>query len=95
MEYQIAAHAHVNNTNKKVIFKNCPPFTDFISEINNTRLDLNITILIYNLIEYSDNYAKTSESLYQYCRDEPALDNNGNNVNFTNHNATDLNLKKK
>ena len=26
---------------------------------------------MYNLIEYSDNYAKTSESLWQYFKDEP------------------------
>ena len=32
---------------------------------------------IYNLIEYSDNYAKTSGSLWQYHRDEP----NNNIVN--------------
>ena len=29
---------------------------------------------MYNLIEYSDDYSKTSGSLWQYCRDEPALD---------------------
>ena len=34
-----AADAHANNTNKKVIFKNCAPFTNCISEINNTRVD--------------------------------------------------------
>ena len=28
-----------NNTNKKVIFKNCAPFTNCISEINNTQID--------------------------------------------------------
>ena len=26
---------------------------------------------MYNLIEYSDNYAKTTGSLWQYFRDEP------------------------
>ena len=31
-----ATVAPVNNTNKKVIFKNCAPFTNYISEINNT-----------------------------------------------------------
>ena len=34
---------------------------------------------MYNLIEYSDVYSKTSGSLWQYYRDEPALDNNNNN----------------
>ena len=31
--------AEANNTNKKVIFKNCAPFTNCISEINNTQVD--------------------------------------------------------
>ena len=34
-----AADSAVNNTNKKVIFKNCAPFTDCITEINNTQVD--------------------------------------------------------
>ena len=37
---------------------------------------------MYNLIGYTNNYSKTSGSLCQYYRDEPALDNNGNTVNF-------------
>ena len=59
--------AAANYTNKKVIFKNCAPFTNYISEINNTQIDnakdIDIVIPMYNLIEYSDNYAKTSGSL--------------------------------
>ena len=45
---------------KKVIFKDCAPFTNCISEINNTQVDnakdLDIVMPMYNLIEYSDNY---------------------------------------
>ena len=56
-----------NNNNKKVIFKNCAPFTNCISEINNTQIDnakdIDIVMPIYNLIEYSDNYAKATGSL--------------------------------
>ena len=26
---------------------------------------------MYNLIEYSNNYSKTCENLWEYCRDEP------------------------
>ena len=37
---------------------------------------------MYNLIEYSDAYLKTSGSLCQYYRDEPALENNGNIIGF-------------
>ena len=48
--------AAANNTNKKVIFKNCAPFTNCISKINNTQIDnaeyIDIVIPMYNLIEY-------------------------------------------
>ena len=62
---------------KGVAFKNCAPFTNCISGINNMQIDnakhIYIVMPMYNLIEYSDNYAKTG-SLWQYFRDEP--DNN-------------------
>ena len=55
-----AADADANNTGKKVTFKNCAPFTDCISNINNIQVDNakdnDIKIAMYNLIEYSDNY---------------------------------------
>ena len=61
--------AAANNTNKKVIFKNCAPFTNCISRINNTEIDnaqyIDIVIPMNNLIEYSDNYSKISGSLWQ------------------------------
>ena len=57
-----------NNTNKKVIFKNCAPFTNCISEIKNTQVDnaknIDIVMLMYSLIEYSNNYSKTSGNLW-------------------------------
>ena len=57
-----------------MIFKNCAPFTDCISEINNTQVDnakhIGVLIPKYNLTEYSDNYSKTSRSLWQYYSDE-------------------------
>ena len=60
---------------KKIIFKNCAPFVNYISRINNTQVDDadDIDVVMHNLIEYSENYLKTSGSLWQYCRDEPAL----------------------
>ena len=36
-----AEDTDANNTNKKVIFKNCAPFTNCISEINNTQVYCN------------------------------------------------------
>ena len=95
-----AQGAAANNTNKKVIFKNCAPFTNCISEINNTQIDnakdIDIVMPVYNLIEYSDNYAKTTGSLWQYCKDIPARNNNNEITEFTLANTTDsFNLKAK
>ena len=51
---------------------------------------------IYNLIEYSNNYSKTSGSLWQICKDIPAVNNNGNIVEFIDANASDsFNVKAK
>ena len=51
---------------------------------------------MYNLIEYSDNYSKTSGSLWQYCKEIPATDNNGGIINFSGANETDsFNFKTK
>ena len=92
--------AAANNTNKKVIFKNCAPFTNCISKINNTQIDnaeyIDIVMSMYNLIEYSDNYSKTFGSLWQYCKEIPAVDDNGDIEDFNGANATDsLNFKTK
>ena len=92
----------VNNTitNKKVIFKNSASFTNCMSKINNAQKDnaeyINIVMPMYNLIEYSDNYSKISGSLWQYCKKIPAVNDNGNIVDFNGTNATDsFNLKQK
>ena len=95
-----AAGAAANNTNKKIIFKNCAPFTRCISKINKTQIDnaeyIDIVMPMYNLIEYSDNYSKTSGSLWQYCKEIPVVDDDGHIVIFNGTNATDLfNVKAK
>ena len=86
-----------NNRNKKVIFKNCVPFVNCISEISNMQVDdahdIDVVMPMYDLIEYSDTFTKTSVSLYQYYRDEPALSNNGNIINFLNDNSNSILLK--
>ena len=72
-----AAAGQADERDKGVAFKNCAPFTNCISEINNTHVDnakdIDIVMAMSNLIEYSDNYAKTSGSLWQYYRDEPNI----------------------
>ena len=67
-----AAARQADERDKGVAFKNCTPFTNCISEINNTQIDnckdIDIVMPLYNLLEYSDNYAKTSGTLWQYYR---------------------------
>ena len=64
---------------KGVTFKNCAPFTKCISRINNTDIDnaqdIDIVMPMYNLVEYSNNYSKTSGSLWQYYKE-----NRNNNI---------------
>ena len=63
-----AACANANNATKKVIIKNCAPFTNYKSEMNNTQIDnatdIDIVMPMYKFIEYSDNYSKASRSLW-------------------------------
>ena len=69
------ATKRLDERNKGMIFKNCAPFTKCISTINNADInnaqDIYIVMPVYNLIEYSDNYSKTSGSLWQYYKDDP------------------------
>ena len=61
---------------KKVAFKNNAPFINCISKINGVKIDnaedLDVVMLMYNLLEYSKNYRKTSRSLWNYYRDKPS-----------------------
>ena len=63
-----------NNAATLVVFKNCAPFEKCRTEINETFVDevdfINITMPMYNLIEYSVNYSSTSGSLWHFGRDE-------------------------
>ena len=65
-----------NNRDKKnrpSAFKNNAPFISCISKINGLLTenaeDLDIVMPVYNLLEYSKNYSKTSGSLWNYYRD--------------------------
>ena len=70
--------ASAANVNTRLALKNCAPFTKCNLEINDEHVDtaenLDITMPMYNLIEYSDNYQDSSVTLYQYKRDEPPED---------------------
>ena len=69
-----AAGRQADERNKGVIFKACVSFSNCRSEINNTEIDIakdiDIVMPMYNLIEYSDSYSKTSGSLWQYYKDD-------------------------
>ena len=70
-----------------------------ITEINNTQADyaedIDIVMPMYNITEYSYAYSKTSGSLCQYYRDAPALDNNGNIIDFPDDNNNSNSFKFK
>ena len=63
------------NTNVK--FKNCAPFIRCVTHINDDHVEtaenLDVIMLMYNLIEYFDNYADSSGNLYQFKRDESPI----------------------
>ena len=81
-----------DDANTKVAFKNCAPFKKCIAEINETFIDdaehINITIPMYNLIEYSDNYSDTSGNLWQFKRDEII-----GNINLANNTSSSFKYK--
>ena len=56
---------------------------------------IDLVMPMYNLIEYNDAYLNTSGSLWQYYRDEPALDNNGNIIDFPADNNNSASFKFK
>ena len=77
-----AANANATNTandnafgEKKLVFKNNAPFINCIPKINGVQIDnaedLDVVMPMYNLLEYSKNYKKTTGSLWNYYRDEP------------------------
>ena len=67
---------NANKRNKNLAFKNNAPFINCISNTNVAKIDnaedLDVLIPMYNLLEYSKNYRKTTGSLWNYYRDEPS-----------------------
>ena len=58
-----------SNKNENAVFKSRAPFADCISEINNEEAGhakyIGAVMPMYNLKDYSDNYSKTAERLWQ------------------------------
>ena len=97
-----AAARQADGQNKGVMFKNCAPFINSKSGINNTEIDhannIDIVMPMYNLIEYSENYSKTSGSLWQYYKDDPndnSTDSESfkSNINITGNSPADGHIK--
>ena len=86
-----AATGQADERDRGVTFKNYAPFTKCTSRINGTDIDnsrdIDIAMPMYNLIEYSDNYSKTSGSLWQYQKDDP-------NVNLANSESFKYKVKR-
>ena len=72
--------------NKAVTFKNNAPFINCISKINGVKIDnaedLDVVMPMYNLLDYSKNYKKTTGSLWNYYRDEPSNSLSTNSESF-------------
>ena len=97
---------------KKLVFKNNALFINFISKINGVKIDnaedLNVVMPMYNLLQYSKNYRKTTDSLWNYYKDEPNSSTDDDNithsilnsgsfdykVNFMENGVTNNNLTK-
>ena len=86
------------NFNKELTLKNDAPFIWCISKINGELVenaeDLDIVMPMYNFLEYSKNYEKTSGSLFNYYRDELSeitigAGNNAINISIRNSKSFD------
>ena len=83
--------------NTNVAFKNCAPFTRCVTHINDEHVEtaenLDIIMSMYNLVEYSENYADSSGSLYQLKRDESLMNDAGNANNVALDNSASFKYK--
>ena len=85
--YQLHQYHHQQQTQIIMIKKqHCAPFTDCVSEIKNTEIDngkeINVVMPMYDLKEYSGNYAKKLGNLQQYYIDKPFLDGDNASADF-------------
>ena len=85
------------DSNTEVCFKNCNVFTRSVIHLNDEHIEtaenLNLTMNVYNLVEYSDNYEQSSGSLWQYKRDEQPLNNAGDIIDVTVDNSSSFKYK--
>ena len=83
--------------NTNVAFKNCTHLRRCVTHINDEHVEtaenLDIIMSMHNFLEYSDNYAGSSESLYQFKKDESPRNNAGNHINVAIDNSASLKYK--
>ena len=96
----INLNGYLSDETRKFVFKNNAPFQTCVSKINGKLVenaeDLDVVMPIYNLLEYSKNYEKTSGSLFNYYRDEPRTDTEGDGdqlINFFIKNSKSFDYK--
>ena len=87
---------------RRLTLKNNAPFVSCISKINGELVenaeDLDIVIPMYNSLEHSKNYEKTSGSLFNYYRNEPSEDeiaNDNGAINISIRNSKSFDCKGK
>ena len=82
---------------KKLVFKNNAPFINCISKINGVKTDnaedLDVVMPMYNLLEYSKNYRKTTGSLWNYYSDQPSSTIGANNITHSILNSKSFDYK--
>ena len=75
-----------NKHNKNIVVKNNAPFVNCITKVNCIKIDnaenLDAVMPMYNLLEYSNNYRKTTGSLWNYNRDQPSDSLSTNSESF-------------
>ena len=90
----VAGNAPRDRLNRPVILKNNAPFISCITRINGELIedadDLDVVMPMYNLLQHSKNYRKTTGSLYNYYRDE--LDDYADLNNYPNNNVVSSSL---
>ena len=101
-----AANAAATNTandnafgEKKLVAKNNAPFINCISKINRVNIDnaedLDVVMPMYNLLEYSRYFRKTTGSLWNYYRDEPSSSIDDDNITHSILNSESFHYKAK
>ena len=74
-----------------MVFKNNAPFINCVSKINGIKIDnaedLDVVMSMYNLLEYSKNFRKTTDSLWTYYKDKPNSSTDNDNITHSILNA--------